>query len=78
MKRATLARLVGLLWALVLAGCATQPATDPAQQKIAQANKEAASQLFASESTVLHATEYPVASAAEGVQRSSFRTPRDA
>ncbi len=69
MKRATRARLVGLLWALVLAGCATQPATDPAQQKIAQANKEAASQLFASESTVLHATEYPVASAAEGVQR---------
>jgi tetratricopeptide (TPR) repeat protein len=69
LKRATRARLVGLLWALVLAGCATQPATDPAQQKIAQANKEAASQLFASESTVLHATEYPVASAAEGVQR---------
>ncbi len=69
MKRVTRTRSVGLLWVLVLSGCATQPAPDAAQQQVAQANKEAASQLYSSESAVLHATEYPVASAAEGVQR---------
>ena len=42
---------------------------DPAQQQVQKGDKEAASELYAGEPSVVHATEYPVESAADGVQR---------
>lgn len=53
---------------VMLAGCASQPAkpvADPAPLE----NRETASELYAGQPAVVHATEFPVASAAEGVQR---------
>lgn len=56
------------LAAAMLSGCAAQPAADePAGPS--RENKETASQLYAGQPAVVHATEYPVASAAEGIQR---------
>lgn len=53
---------------LLLTGCATQSTTDPAAET-ARGDKDAASQLYAGQPAVVHATEFPVASAAEGIQR---------
>ena len=56
----------------LLAGCASQPA-DPAAQARAEQSKKAAKaaadELYAGEPTVVHGTEYPVVSAADGIQR---------
>ena len=62
------ARLFAQLLLLTLAGCATQPAEktgDPA----AKGDRETASQLYSGQPSVVHATEFPVESAAEGIQR---------
>jgi tetratricopeptide (TPR) repeat protein len=56
------------LLVLLLAGCATQ-STDEAAQQPTPDDKSTASQLYAGQPAVVHATEFPVASAAEGVQR---------
>jgi tetratricopeptide (TPR) repeat protein len=56
-----------LLFAL-LAGCAGQPGRDEAVET-AQGDRSTASQLYAGQPAVVHATEFPVASAAEGIQR---------
>jgi len=56
-----------LLWAL-LAGCAGLPSRVPVSET-RQGDKNAASQLYAGQPSVVHATEFPVASAAEGIQR---------
>jgi len=53
---------------LLLAGCATQPA-DEAAQAAAKGDKDTASQLYAGEPSVVHATEFPVESAADGIRR---------
>ena len=56
------------LLVLLLAGCATQSADDAAKQPSPD-DKSTASQLYAGQPAVVHATEFPVASAAEGIQR---------
>ena len=53
---------------LSLAGCATQPTQGDAADAI-RGDKDSASQLYAGQPAVVHATEYPVASAEEGIQR---------
>lgn len=53
---------------LLLAGCATQPA-DQAAQAAAKGDKDTASQLYGGEPSVVHATEFPVESAADGIRR---------
>ena len=53
---------------LILAGCATQPADD-AKNQPSEANKALATQLYAGAPAIVHGTEYPVISAAEGIQR---------
>jgi tetratricopeptide (TPR) repeat protein len=57
-----------VLLVLLLTGCAAQPARDPAAET-SRGDKDAASQLYAGQPAVVHATEFPVASAAEGIQR---------
>jgi tetratricopeptide (TPR) repeat protein len=56
------------LIALLLAGCATQPA-DEAATAAAKGDKDTASQLYGGEPSVVHATEFPVESAADGIRR---------
>jgi len=56
----------GLL--LVLSGCAAQPADEYAAAP-KTGDRSTASQLYAGQPSIVHATEYPVASAAEGMQR---------
>ena len=56
------------LMVLLLAGCATQPA-DEAAQAAAKGDKDTASQLYGGEPSVVHATEFPVESAADGIRR---------
>jgi tetratricopeptide (TPR) repeat protein len=56
------------LLVLMLAGCASQPADESAPEP-AKGDKETASQLYAGQPAVVHATEYPVVSAEEGMQR---------
>jgi Flp pilus assembly protein TadD len=56
----------GLL--LALSGCATQPAGGSAAAPTT-GDKSTASQLYAGQPSIVHATEYPVASAAEGIER---------
>jgi Tfp pilus assembly protein PilF len=53
---------------VALAGCATQPDKEPAPPA-QNGDKEAASELYAGEPSIVHATEYPVESAADGIQR---------
>jgi len=53
---------------VLLVGCASQP-TDEAAAAAAKGDKATASQLYAGQPAVVHATEFPVASAAEGIQR---------
>ena len=51
----------------MLAGCASQPADDAADRpKVDQAT---ADQLYAGEPEIVHSTQYPVTSAADGIQR---------
>ena len=57
-----------LLLLAVLAGCASQPA-DKDVPSVAESDKEKASELYAGQPAVVHATEFPVASAAEGLAR---------
>jgi len=57
-----------LLVVVILAGCATR-SVDEAAAAAAKGDKATASQLYAGEPPVVHATEFPVASAAEGIQR---------
>jgi tetratricopeptide (TPR) repeat protein len=52
----------------VLVGCAGNPAREDAEQ-VARGDREAASKLYAGKPAVVHATEFPVASAAEGIER---------
>ena len=54
--------------AVLLTGCAGVPTKEPEPEAM-RGNKEAASQLYAGQPAVVHATEYPVTSAAEGIQR---------
>ena len=56
------------LLVLLLAGCATQ-STEEAAKQPSPDDKSTASQLYAGQPAVVHATEFPVASAAEGIQR---------
>jgi tetratricopeptide (TPR) repeat protein len=53
---------------LLLAGCATQP-DDEAARAAAKGDKDTASQLYGGEPSVVHATEFPVESAADGIRR---------
>ena len=53
---------------LLIAGCASNAAMNTPEDG-RRGDKEAASQLYAGQPAVVHATEYPVASAAEGVAR---------
>jgi tetratricopeptide (TPR) repeat protein len=65
---------VGVSWrgtallVVLLAGCAGQPSRVPASATM-HGDKNAASQLYAGQPTIVHATEFPVVSAAEGIQR---------
>ena len=52
----------------VLGGCAGQPAREQVAES-SSGDRSAASQLYAGQPAVVHATEFPVASAAEGIQR---------
>lgn len=61
-------RLVAVALTLMLAACASQ-APDTAAVEVSKGDRAAASQLYAGQPAVVHATEYPVASAAEGIQR---------
>jgi tetratricopeptide (TPR) repeat protein len=57
-----------ILLIALLGGCAGQPG----REQVAEASngdRNAASQLYAGQPAVVHATEFPVASAAEGIQR---------
>jgi Flp pilus assembly protein TadD len=56
------------LLVLLLAGCAT-PSADEAAKQPSPDDRSTASQLYAGQPSVVHATEFPVASAAEGIQR---------
>lgn len=56
------------LLVVILAGCATQPADD-AGKAASQTDKDSASQLYAGAPAIVHGTEFPVTSAAEGIQR---------
>jgi Flp pilus assembly protein TadD len=56
------------LLVVLLAGCASQAARGTATQGV-RGDKDAAGQLYAGQPAVVHATEYPVSSAAEGIQR---------
>ena len=53
---------------LAMAACASR-APDVAPVDTSKGDRAAASQLYAGQPAVVHATEYPVASAAEGIQR---------
>jgi Tfp pilus assembly protein PilF len=64
--RACLHASLASVLALALAGCATQPAND---SSAAKGDKTAASQLYGGQPAIVHATEFPVASAAEGIER---------
>jgi len=65
------AGICSLVLASVLAGCASQPADEAAraQAEAVAKNAAAADQLYAGEPPVVHGTEYPVVSAADGIQR---------
>ena len=52
--------------AAMLAGCASQPADKAAEQPKAD---QAAAELYAGEPEIVHSTQYPVTSAADGIQR---------
>lgn len=54
--------------AVLITGCAGVP-TKESEPEAMRGNKEAASQLYAGQPAVVHATQYPVTSAAEGIQR---------
>jgi tetratricopeptide (TPR) repeat protein len=56
------------LLVVILAGCATQPADD-AGKAASQTDKDSASQLYSGAPAIVHGTEFPVTSAAEGIQR---------
>ena len=61
-----------LLHVTLLAGCASQPADEAAQAAQAEAiarNAAAADALYSGEPAIVHGTEYPVLSAADGLQR---------
>lgn len=60
------ARRIAPLLLVLLAGCATQPA---GEQPPAKGDRDTASQLYAGEPAVVHATEFPIQSAAEGINR---------
>ena len=60
-------RLWAQLLIVLLAGCASQPRDEAAAQP--KGDKATADQLYAGEPAIVHSTEYPVASAAEGMQR---------
>jgi tetratricopeptide (TPR) repeat protein len=62
------AALAVTLLAAALAGCASQAAADR-EAGPSPEQREAASKLYAGEPAVVHATEFPVASAAEGIAR---------
>ncbi len=51
----------------MLAGCAAQPAGEGAA--VPNGDKAAADQLYAGEPEIVHSTQYPVTSAADGIQR---------
>jgi Flp pilus assembly protein TadD len=57
-----------LLLFTLLAGCATQPADD-ADKQASNGDKDTANQLYAGEPAIVYGTEYPVTSAADGIQR---------
>jgi Flp pilus assembly protein TadD len=57
-----------LLLVVMLAGCATSPADDASKQA-SKGVDETANQLYAGEPAIVHGTEYPVTSAADGIQR---------
>lgn len=57
-----------LLLAALLAGCASLPASN-AESAAGESDKRTASELYAGKPPVVHATQFPVASAAEGIQR---------
>lgn len=59
----------GVLFLVLLAGCASQASNLAADTAAVRGNKAAARQLYAGQPTVVHATEFPVASAAEGLAR---------
>jgi tetratricopeptide (TPR) repeat protein len=56
------------LLVVVLAGCAAQPADEAAKQA-SKRDKAMADQLYAGEPSIVHSTEYPITSAADGIQR---------
>jgi Flp pilus assembly protein TadD len=58
----------GALSLVLLAGCAS-PSALSTESDAARGSKSEARQLYAGQPTVVHATEYPVASAAEGLAR---------
>ncbi len=62
------ASAVALLSVALLAGCVSLPAGD-GESAAKRGDKSTAGQLYAGKPPVVHATEFPVASAAEGVQR---------
>lgn len=62
-------RLSASLLIVLLAGCASQPTDEAAEAAAVKGDKVTASQLYAGQPAVVHATEFPVASAAEGIQR---------
>lgn len=68
METDSLIRAGVALLAVLIAGCAGQPARDGATQA-RRGDKDAASQLYGGQPAVVHATEFPVASAIEGIQR---------
>jgi Flp pilus assembly protein TadD len=53
---------------VLLSGCTSQAALD-ASAGLPESDKQAARELYAGQPSVVHATEYPVASAAEGIAR---------
>ena len=57
------------LLAALLAGCASQPTRRGGAAGIQKATEEMANQLYAGEPKIVHSTEYPVTSAADGIQR---------
>lgn len=59
--------IVALL--IALCGCASQSSKEAAAELTAKGDRETASQLYAGQPAVVHATEYPVASYPEGIKR---------
>jgi tetratricopeptide (TPR) repeat protein len=53
---------------VMLAGCAGQPGRED-MAEMADGDRDSASQLYAGQPAVVHATQFPVGSAAEGIQR---------